>query len=199
MSVAWLGIASALILMATTPAYLAHSLNGPTRPHPLSWGIWTGLGFLGAVSTTVAGGGASVVVLYTAAALTLLVFVVALRQHDSRISRSELWPIVPAAAGLILWIVSRDPLAASIGVVVADSSAGWPTLRKTWREPRSEPPLLWAIDSFAFLLGCLSVSSSTAAAMLYPVYLTLACGLIALVAWLRRGHAAGPAPSAEAP
>jgi hypothetical protein len=196
---AWLGIASALILIATTPAYLRHSLSGPTRPHPLSWGIWTGLGILGAVSTTVAGGGASVIALYTAATLTLLVFVVALRQHDWRISRSEYWPILPAAAGLIVWIVSQDPLAATIGVVVADSSAGWPTLRKTWRAPRSEPPLVWATDAFAFLLGCLSVSSFTLAAMLYPVYLTLTCALIALVAWLRRGQVTAPQASAEAP
>jgi hypothetical protein len=165
----------------------------------MSWGIWTGLGILGAVSTTFAGGGASVIALYTAAALTLLVFVVALRQHDWRISRSEWWPVFPAAAGLIVWIVSQDPLAATIGVVVADSSGGWPTLRKTWCEPNSEPPLVWAIDAFAFLLGCLSVSSFTLAAMLYPVYLTLTCALIAFIAWLRRGQFSGPRASAEAP
>lgn len=196
---AWLGIASALILIATTPAYLQHSLSGPTRPHPLSWGIWAGLGILGAVSTTVAGGGASVIVLYTAAVLTVVVFVVACRQHATGIARSELWPVFPAAIGSIVWIVSRDPLAATIGVVVADSSGGWPTLRKTWIEPRSEPPVLWAVDAFAFLLGCLSVSSFTLATMLYPIYLTFACSLIALVAWLRRGHVTGPAPSVQAP
>ncbi len=193
---AWLSIGAALILIATTPAYLRHSLSGPTRPHPLSWGVWTVLGTLGAISTTVAGGGVAVVPLYVADALTALVFVVAWRQRDAGISRSELWPAIPAAVGAIVWIASQDPLAGAIGVVVADSSGGWPTLRKTWLQPRSEPPFLWAMDAVAFLLGCLSVSNVTPATMLYPIYLTVACALIAAVAWLRRGHVA-PAPAAK--
>lgn len=195
---AWLGIAAALILLATTPAYLQHSLSGPTRPHPLSWGVWSVLGILGAVSATVAGAGVAAVPLFTADALTVLIFVVAWRQREGEISRSELWPAVPAAVGAIVWIASQDPLAAAIGVVLADSSGGWPTLRKTWLEPRSEPPVLWAIDAFAFLLASLSVSSVTPATMLYPVYLTLACALIAIVAWLRRGHASPEASGQSA-
>ncbi len=194
---AWLGIAAALLLIATTPAYLRHSLSGATRPHPLSWGVWTVLGTLGAISTTVAGGGVAVIPLYVADALTALVFVVAWRQRDAGIARSELWPAIPALIGAIVWVASQDPLAAAIGVVIADSSGGWPTLRKTWIEPHSEPPLLWAMDALAFLLACISVSDVTAATMLYPVYLTMACALIAAVAWLRRGRAA-PAPPARA-
>jgi hypothetical protein len=121
--VSWLSVAGAFILLCSTPAYLHRSLRGPTRPHPLSWGIWAALGILGAAASAVAGAGASVIVLCTTAALDVLIFVVALRRRDRALARNELWPIVPAALGVGVWAASRDPLAATIGVVLADTCA----------------------------------------------------------------------------
>lgn len=184
----WPGIAGALILLALSPVYLRQCLRGTTRPHPVSWGIWATLAVLGAAATAAAGGGGAVIVLGAIAAIEVAVFVAAVWRAGALVSLRELWPLIPAAIGAALWIVSQNPLAGAIGVVVADICGLWPTLAKTWQEPRSEPPLLWAIGTGAFLLGCFSVSTLSVASLLYPVYLTVSNSLIAGVAWTRREH-----------
>lgn len=195
----WTAILGALLMVAATPAYLHHTVHGPTRPHPLSWGIWTTLGILGTTATAVAGGGPAVLVLGVTAALDLLIFIVAIRQHRGQMSRYELWPIVPALFGVAVWAISSNPLAGALGVILADTCGAWPTLKKTWAEPRSEPPLLWAMSSVAFLLSVISVPEVTLATVAYPAYLTFATALVALVAWARRDRVAPPLAPGSTP
>ncbi len=184
----WLGAVGALILLAISPVYLRRSLRGPTRPHPVSWGIWSALAVVGAIANHAAGGGGAVDVIFVMAAIDVAIFAAALRVADAKTSAREAWPVIPAAIGVAVWLGAQDPLAATIGVVTADACAYWPTLTKTWREPRSEPSLLWAIAGVAFVFACASVSTVDPASLLYPVYLTVSSLLIAAVSWTRRGR-----------
>jgi hypothetical protein len=184
--VTWLGVIAALALLALTPAYLAHVLRGSARPHPVSWGIWAILGVLGTASTAAAGAGPTVIVLAVTAGVEVFVFVAALHSAPVSVSARELWPLAPALIGALVWIGVHDPLAGALGVVTADLGGVWPTLKKTWIDPRSEPPLLWAGGAVAFLLGCLGVRTVALASLLYPAYLAASNTLIAGVAWYRR-------------
>jgi hypothetical protein len=185
------GVMGALIILALSPVYLRRVLRGPTRPHPVSWGIWWVLAAIGAASDGAGGGGSAVIVLYAMVAIDGAIFIAALRVAEGRTSLWELWPLLPAAVGVAVWLGSQDPLAAAIGVVSADTCAFWPTLSKTWRAPGSEPALTWAVAGGAFALACASVPAITWSSLLYPVYLTVSSLLIAGIAWGRRER--GPA------
>ena len=177
------GAIGALILVALFPFYVHRCLRGPTRPHPVSWGIWALLAIVGAASNGAAGGGEAVIVLYLMVAMDICIFVVALRNDSRSTTLAETWPLLPAAVGAAVWIGAQTPLAAAVGVVVADSCAFVPTVVKTWRDPTSEPPLLWLMDSIAFALACCGVSTVGVASLLYPVYLTVSTLLLAVIAW----------------
>lgn len=185
----WLGVIAGLLLLVLTPAYLRHVLSGSVRPHPVSWGIWATLGILGAAATASAGGGPAVIVLAVTALLEVIVFLAALQGHHE-VSPRALWPLAPAVIGTAVWLTAASPLAGALGVVVADSCGLWPTLKKTWADPNSEPPLLWAGGACAFALGCFSVPQPSFASLLYPIYLACGNSLIAVVAWSRAGHLA---------
>jgi hypothetical protein len=127
-----------------------------------------------------------VIVLYLMVAMDICIFVVALRGGGPSIRLVDTWPLLPAAVGAAVWIGAQTPLAGALGVVAADSFAFVPTVIKTWRDPNSEPPLLWLIDSAAFALACCGVSTVGVASLLYPVYLTVSTLLLAVIAWGRR-------------
>lgn len=193
-----LGVIAGLLLLGLTPAYLVQTLRAETRPEPTSWGIWATLGIVGVLSNADAGGGAAAIVLSVTAVTQIAIFAVALRSGQPPSGPAALWPLAPAAIGAAIWLTSRSPLAAAVGVVVADACALWPTLTKTWREPYTEPPLLWAGGAVAFALGCLSVPSATPATLLYPVYLMLGNLLTAAVAAGRRSYATHTTPMRDA-
>jgi hypothetical protein len=188
-----LGLIGAALFLLTAPSYLWSAVRGSTTPHPLSWAIWSTLGAVGAAATASAGGGPVVILLAITVLLEVTVFFVSLRSFPRPFTGSPL-PLVAAVTGAAVWLTADSPLAGAVGVVVADASGLWPTLRKTWADPNSEPPIPWAVGALAFLLGCLSVSRATPAALLYPGYLFAGNALVAGAAYGRRRH--GP-PSTQ--
>lgn len=186
-----LGLAAALALLALGWPYLRQCWKGTARPHPLSWGIWAALGIIGTAATVAAGAGPTALVVAASAALQLATFFVALRRSPLRVTARESWPLVPAVAGCVVWIAASEPLAAAFGVVVADACGLWPTLRKTWRDPDSEPALLWLGGAICFAVGCLAVEDADVAALLYPVFLALGNTAVAFAAWGQRPTLAG--------
>jgi hypothetical protein len=193
-----LGVIAGVLLLGLTPAYLLQTLRSHARPDPVSWGIWATLGTLGALSNADAGGGAAVIVLTVTAGTQVLIFLVALRGGRLATGAAALWPLALAAIGAVVWLTSGSPLAAATGVVLADACGLWPTIVKTWREPFTEPPLLWAGGAVAFGLGCLSVPTAEPATLLYPVYLMLGNLATAAVAGGRRFRATPALPTSDA-
>lgn len=186
-----LGLASALALLALGWPYLRQCWRGTARPHPLSWGIWAVLGIIGTAATVAAGAGPAALVVAASAAPQVATFVVALRRSTLRVTVRELWPLVPAIAGCVVWMVAREPLAAALGVVVADACGLWPTLVKTWRDPDSEPALLWLGGAVCFAVGSIAVEEADLAALIYPVFLALGNTAVAIAAWGRRPTLSG--------
>lgn len=178
-----LGLAAALALLALGWPYLRQCWTGAAQPHPLSWGIWAVLGVIGTAATVAAGAGPTALVVAASAGLQLATFVVALRRSPLQVTARELWPLVPAVAGCVVWIAARQPLAAALGVVVADACGLWPTLTKTWRDPSSEPALLWLGGAIAFAVGCVAVEDADLASLIYPVFLALGNTAVAVLAW----------------
>lgn len=192
----WLGLAAGALLLCLTPLYLIECFRGGARPHPLSWGIWSSLGVLGFAATLACGAGPTVVVLGVTAALQVTVFIVAMTGGRTTVSWREAWPLLPALAGSLVWLLAGSATAAALGVVVADSCGLWPTLEKTWTDPYSEPVLLWAGGAGAFALGCTSVATVSLGALAYPVYLAVTNASVAAVAWGRRRSIASTVPEA---
>lgn len=179
-------IGSALFV-ALLPWYLRAIFAGGAEPHPLSWGIWAAISVAGMLSTTAGGGaGPMAIVLAVASLVQCVIFAMALVRAPLALTARDLWPAVPAAIGVVAWLIARAPLLATVGVVVADLCGLGPTLTKTWWSPYSEPPVIWAVGTVALLLGCLSVTRPSVATLLYPVSVMAGSAAVAAVAQLRR-------------
>ncbi|HEY1370541.1 MAG TPA: hypothetical protein VGF23_25650 [Gaiellaceae bacterium] len=178
-----LGILGALVASAGSLAYLYSIAFGETRPHRISWGVWTLIGVLGVGSALDGGAGAGA---YAAGVYLLcqaLVFALSLgRFGKAGAGRYDLALGAVAVAAIVIWQVGHlPPGAAATTAVAADGVALWFTLRSAYRDPRGESLIGWALDVPAAALGVAAIAQYSYAATLYPTYLVLASSLVLAV------------------
>lgn len=188
---ALLGIAAALIAGLAGGWYVYTVLRRGTRPHPTTWGVWALVGALGAGSAVEGGAGPGAYVALVFFALHAVVFVLSLTKRFGK-PGGEWYDYalgITAVAALVLWQVMDLPAAFAATVAVsADSLALWPTLRESWRQPRTESLSAWLADSAAAMLGVLAVAERRYAPLAYPVYLAIGNSAVAGALLIRRSR-----------
>jgi hypothetical protein len=161
--------AAALALFGYVP-YLRDTWRRRIEPHAYTWLVWS------LVSAITLGGqivkGAGVGALPTA--FSLIVFAYALRTGMKHITRLDTLFLVAALLGLIPWLVSDDPTLSVLVAVGIDIVAFVPTIRKTWRDPRTEAPHLYAINTLRHVLSLFALEAYNLATASHSVAMVIA-------------------------
>jgi len=135
---ALLGVSAGLVGIFDTVPYLRDVLRGSTRPHRGTWLIWSALAVVVCLSQWADGASWSLIMLLTQAVLTTGVFAVAIVRGQGGTTIIELALIAVAAAGVTGWLLSGEPLVATVCVVAADLIAAAMMVPKTYHDPGSE-------------------------------------------------------------
>ena len=165
-------IAACLAIVGNVP-YLIDVIKKRVQPHPYTWFIWTIVScviFFGQVAR-----GAGVGAIPTAASeiFTIIIFVMSLRygwkSGFKNIVKSDTYFLIAALLGLIPWILTKDPTISVIIVVTIDLIAFTPTLRKTYRHPETETPMLYSMNALRHFLALFSLQAYNIATMLHSL------------------------------
>lgn len=162
-------IVAALLAIAGNVPYLWDILKGRVKPHPYTWLVWTlvtGIVFFGQVAK-----GAGIGALPTAASeiFTLIIFLFSLRYGFKQINHVDTVFLGAALAGIGVWILTNDPTWSVIIAVGIDLIAFVPTLRKTWRFPETETPLLYGSNVLRHILALFSLQTYNIATTLHSI------------------------------
>jgi hypothetical protein len=186
---ALLGVLAGLVGVFDTVPYLRDVLRGSTRPHRGTWLIWSALAVVVCLAQWADGASWSLIMLLTQAVLTTAVFAVAIARGQGGTTIIELALIAVAAAGVTGWLLSGEPLVATVCVVAADLIAAAMMVPKTYRDPGSETlaTFVYASIGGALAAGAVGVADNAVATLLlYPIYYCLANGAIAVLIHHRR-------------
>jgi exosortase/archaeosortase len=93
-----------------------------------------------------------------------------------------------AVIGIVLWAITKNPNLALLFSLLADMLAAVPTLIKSYRHPRSESWIAYAISTFGFGISFLSVQTYTFADTAFVAYLFILNGAFAVLASRGRRH-----------
>ena len=161
-------IAAILAVLGNVP-YLADIFKKRVIPHPYTWLVWTivsAVTFFGQLAK-----GAGIGALPTAASeiFTFIIFVFSLRYGFKHIAKIDTVFLVVALLGLVPWILTHDPTISVIIVVSIDVIAFIPTLRKTWKNPGTETPLLYGTNALRHILALFSLKAYNVATMLHSI------------------------------
>ncbi len=162
-------ITAALFAVAGNLPYLWEIIKGRVKPHPYSWLVWSvisGIIFFGQVQK-----GAGVGAIPTAASelFTIIIFLFSLKYGFKHITKTDTVFLALALAGVIPWILTKDPTFSVVVAVAIDLVAFAPTLRKTWQYPKTEMPVLYGANVLRHILALCSLQSYNIATMLHSL------------------------------
>ncbi len=81
---------------------------------------------------------------------------------------------------IIIWIMIKDPVWATIVVIIADICAAVPTIMKTWQEPKTESLMMYVLGGIGNIIGLATLkiwSIPTAGFSIYLVFLGIAMAI----------------------
>jgi hypothetical protein len=185
-STALMGLLAAVVGIADTIPYVRDTLHGSTRPHRGTWLVWGVLAVVVCLSQRADGATWSLALTASQAVLTGLVFALAIRHGEGGLAPADLALMAAAGAGVVGWLLAREPVVAVVSVIVADLCAVAMMTPKAYRDPGSETLATYALAALAGLLAVGAVGSLEVSLLLYPAYYCLANAGFALLIVLRR-------------
>jgi len=153
-------IVAVLLRFAAGGSYLRAVWRGTAQPSVVSWGFWsiTALIAFGVQLAKGAGPSAFVTLAIGLSPLAVCLTAVYKGVHKTKLTRLDKWCIVLTVIGILLWLISKNPMAALIMSILADVFSTIPTLVKGYRAPSTEHPLAYAISILGMVTALLTIT-----------------------------------------
>lgn len=182
-TIGWLTIAIALVSYSF---YYRDVITGKTRPHIVTWGIWSGLSLLITLYQIGHGAEAGAWVTGFTGIAAAGICAMGLRSGDLKVTRIDGACLAGAALAGIAALALRDDT-----VTVALASTVFvlgmiPTIRKSYQKPHQETVITYALNSLKFSLALLALGQIDLVTATYPATLALANGLLVALLVTRR-------------
>jgi hypothetical protein len=171
------GFASAFGLVSTALAvyccmpYVQSILNGRTKPHQLSWAVFTIMNGIVTLSQFSVGGRASVLISLTFFIGSMLNFVLSLRFGTRNSSRFDRTLFLISLITIAIWLITKNNALAIWLTVLIDVMATTMIILKILAERGSEAVAPWVIGTLAYGFACLALCNRSPG-LLYvrPIY-----------------------------
>lgn len=162
-------IVAALLAIAGNVPYVIDVLKGRVKPHAYTWFVWSLVSLIVFFGQVQAGAGIGALPTFASEIFTLIIFVLSLKFGFKGISRADLYFLVAALLAFIPWLLTKDPTLSVIMAVGIDFIAFMPTLRKTWKHPETETPILYGSNVLRHILALFSLQAYNIATTLHSI------------------------------
>lgn len=182
----WLGALSVIVVVLVTIPYVRQMLAGKIKPHLFTWVIWTLTTGIAAAARASEQAGAGAWGQWAGAGSCLIVVLLALRQGEKGITRSDQVAFGLALLAIPLWQLTQNALAAVILVTIIDLLGYYPTFRKSWVRPQEEAIFNYVAANVIHVLSLFATAQYTLVNILFQVAVFTANSLlIFMVLWRR--------------
>ena len=172
------GYLSGVAILASFVPYIRDIFLNKTRPERMSWLIWAILGGISFFGQFAKGASWSLIMTGGQALGDLLVFALAIKWGLGGFMKRDIFAMVGAALGLILWYLTNEAAVALFIVVAIDATGTVLTVIKSYENPGTETASAWVLTFFGGLFGCLAVGSFNLILLMFPFYVCVACVVI---------------------
>lgn len=169
----YFAVIGALINFAGGVSYVLATFKGQAKPNRMTWFLWALGPFIATAAQLKSGVGLSTFAVFVSGLLPFLVFC------GSFVNKKAYWQLgwsdygcgALAVLGLVLWVITEDPVMAIVFSILADTVAALPTLWKAWKYPETEDGLTFVLGFVGNFIALLAVQSLAFEAMGFQIYL----------------------------
>ncbi|USN53459.1 MAG: hypothetical protein H6760_04870 [Candidatus Nomurabacteria bacterium] len=180
------GIIGSLLLISGDLLYVRGVLRKELKPHAFSWLVWGTLNIIAFAAQIAKDAGPGAWVTGINSISCLLIFIGALKWGDRRFLRFDWIALSAAAFSLLLWILTKEPLASIVLIVLVDFFGSLPTFRKGYHYPHEEKVLSYAFAAIAHVFALLALDTIVPSTWLYPAAIVLLDGSLSVLLLIRR-------------
>jgi len=171
MTATLIGILSIVLAVISYALYIRNTVTGNTKPHSMTWLIWSALNFFIFFAQLEAGAGAGAWVTGGAGIGAGIIFALSLWHGEHTITKLDYVLMGLVAIMLLLWSQTGDAVTA-VWFALAIFLLGFlPTLRKATTKPLEETATSFALNGAKFFLSFIALSSVTFVTAAYPLML----------------------------
>lgn len=166
-------IAGAISSIAFVP-YILSILRYETKPHLVTWWLWTFLGATLTASYYSCGAPLHALIVPVVYMLgPLIVSLLGFKYGEYGANAFDLACFAGGICGILLWFLTGNAHLALYLNLFIDFCGAMPTIRKVAVDPRSENLTAWILFLVANVLNLISVPFDSLAIISYPLYMTL--------------------------
>jgi hypothetical protein len=137
--------------------YLKAILRGKTKPHRLSWLIFTVMNGMVFFAQYLAGGRISTLISLTFFIYSLIIFVLSFRYGISKASKADWYLFTFAILAMIAWIITKSNDLAIWLTLLIDLAASAMIVLKEKNQPGTEDAYPWALGTAAYVFSCITL------------------------------------------
>jgi hypothetical protein len=182
-----LGLLAGIVISTAQVIYVFNCLRKKITPSVLSWFGWACLMGTSLVSQIVHKGWQwSMTGIASSAVGCLVIAGVAWQSGNFSFRRSDLGFLVAGLGCVGIYVLSDNPWMTTVFAIIADGLLGIPTIVKAYREPALERSAAWLLGVLSSMLALIICIHHDLIYMLFPAYLLLFNGMMAVLTWGRR-------------
>jgi hypothetical protein len=181
-----LGLLSVALAIIAAAVYIAQTLRGAVRPHPLSWflfGILSLTGFLVQRDEGARQGS------WTLIAMTVICFLfvaVSVARGERSFSMRE-WAFAGAGGAVFfVYLVTSQANVAAALITLVDALGYGPTFARGWSQPRKDRVTSFALNGAKFVPSLMAMDPVSFATSFYPATLLALNTAVAVMLVIRR-------------
>jgi hypothetical protein len=168
----YLGIIAGIISLIAYLIYFRSILKGKSKPNRVTWWIWTFMGAALALSYYFSGARDTMwspIVEFIGPFLTALL---AIKYGEGGAAdKTDIICFVGGVFSIVLWILFNNPVIALVMLLVVDSFAIIPTMKKSYLRPEGESLLAWCGTGLGDMINLLSVERFAFALIILPAWM----------------------------
>ena len=182
-----LGVLSVALAVLAAVIYIAQTVRGEVRPHPLSFFLFGALSLIGYWVQRDQGARQGSWTLLAMAIICFLFAAVSVAKGERSFSRQE-WAFVAAAGAVFaLYMFTRDANVAAALTTAIDALAYGPTFTRGWSFPRKDSVTSFALNGVKFIPSLMAMDPISFATSFYPATLIVLNSAVAIMlVWRRR-------------
>lgn len=162
--------------------YALSTFQGKTRPNKVTWILWTIIPFITFFAQLSEGVGWVSLFSLAYALGPLLVVIASFTNKKAywQVSAFDIACGVISLLAILLWWATGDGILAIVFSIVADFTAGLPTLIKGYKAPETENISAFVVGIISALITLATIQTWTVATYLFPLYILLDSLLLCL-------------------
>lgn len=184
---ALLGGFSLIVTAIVYLVYIPSIFKGRTQPHIFSWFIYTVITTMIFIIQVQAGAGAGSWATGATAAACLIIFILSFRHGTRDITRDDVVALGLSITAIIAWVITDTPLYSLLFVLTAEVLGFYPTFRKTYVAPYSEPLTAYLLSALKYVFAIPATQDYNFYTMTGPVfYLVTYLAFVVLIYYRRK-------------